>query len=87
VYKEKSISSMPSPEVGHELEFTMGSPFPLGATLQRGSANFAVFSKHATAVTLALFRDDSSGVVSEFALDPRCNMSRATAPRNTASTS
>jgi pullulanase/glycogen debranching enzyme len=56
---------MPSPEVGNEFEFTMGSPFPLGAALQRGSANFAVFSKHATAVTLVLFRDDSSGVVSE----------------------
>ena len=64
---------MPLPGVGNELEFTMGSPAPLGATLQRGSANFAVFSKHATAVTLALFRDDSSGLVSEFALDPRCN--------------
>ncbi len=37
-----------------------GKPFPLGATPDGKGTNFAVFSEHATAVTLCLF--DESGV-------------------------
>ncbi len=32
-----------------------GSPYPLGATLQAGGVNFAIFSSHATRVDLILF--------------------------------
>ena len=58
---------------GIELEFSMGSPVPLGATLQHGGVNFAIFSKHATAVTLVLFRDDAGQAVAEFPLNARSN--------------
>jgi isoamylase len=58
---------------GIELEFSMGSPVPLGATLQHGGVNFAIFSKHATAVTLVLFRDDAGQAVTEFPLNARSN--------------
>ncbi|MCB0638090.1 MAG: hypothetical protein KDC54_15780, partial [Lewinella sp.] len=38
---------------------TEGSAFPLGATwvADEGAYNFALYSKHATAVTLLLFRE------------------------------
>ncbi|HEV2171887.1 MAG TPA: alpha-amylase family glycosyl hydrolase, partial [Candidatus Binatus sp.] len=32
-----------------------GAPYPLGVTLDAGGANFAIFSEHATGVTLCLF--------------------------------
>ena len=32
-----------------------GTPSPLGLSFQKGSANFALFSKHATSVFLGLF--------------------------------
>lgn len=35
-----------------------GIPYPLGATLDAGGVNFALFSEHATAVDLCLFDDD-----------------------------
>lgn len=35
-----------------------GIPYPLGATLDGGGVNFAVFSEHATQVELCLFDDD-----------------------------
>lgn len=34
-----------------------GTPYPLGATVDEGGVNFAVFSKHATKVLLCLFDD------------------------------
>lgn len=37
-----------------------GHPYPLGASLQEGGVNFALFSKHADAVALLLF-DDPAG--------------------------
>ncbi len=37
-----------------------GSPNPLGATFDGGGVNFAVFSKHATRVTLCLFDDQGN---------------------------
>ncbi len=46
---------------------------PLGATPVRDGINFAIFSKDATAVSLALFAPDDDGPFAEFALDPRFN--------------
>ena len=56
-----------------DFEFAMGSPSPIGASLQHGGVNFAIFSKHATAVTLVLFASGSEGSVAEFPLDPSYN--------------
>jgi glycogen operon protein len=39
---------------------TKGRPYPLGATMNNGGVNFAIYSKHATAVFLLLF-DTSDG--------------------------
>jgi len=50
-----------------------GSPIPLGATLMRGGINFAIFSKHATSVTLLLFISGESDSVAEFPMDPLFN--------------
>ncbi len=50
-----------------------GMPIPLGPTLQRHGINFAVFSKHATAVTLVLFVPGDTEPIAEFPLDPHYN--------------
>ena len=42
-----------------------GIPAPLGATPSGAGVNFALFSAHATAVELCLFRDPSDGVETE----------------------
>ena len=39
-----------------DLWLRAGRPLPLGATIVHGGINFAVFSRYATACTLALFR-------------------------------
>jgi len=51
-----------------------GTPLPLGAHLRGMGANFAVFSRHATRISLLLF-DDPRDLVprSTIALDPRCH--------------
>jgi len=54
-------------------EITRGRPLPLGATVKRGGINFAVFSKHATLLTLVIFSPDEIEPIIEFPLDPRCN--------------
>jgi isoamylase len=48
-----------------------GSPLPFGATLSRSGINFSVFSKHATSVSLVLFRPGDSEPALELPLDPR----------------
>ncbi len=50
-----------------------GHPLPLGADLKRDGINFAVFSRHATAITLVVFPDTDSDSCLEFPLDPRFN--------------
>lgn len=50
---------------------TRGSPLPFGATLVRNGINFAIFSRHATDVSLVLFRPDDPEPVLELPLDPR----------------
>lgn len=52
-----------------DFEISRGAPAPLGASLERGGINFAVFSKHATAVRLVLFMPRHPEPVAEFPLD------------------
>jgi isoamylase len=46
---------------------------PFGATPQDGGVNFAVFSRHAQAVSLVLFREGREEPIAEIPLDPRAN--------------
>lgn len=56
-----------------EFEITRGRALPLGASVERGGVNFALFSQHATAVTLVIFRPGSEDPIIEFLLDPLRN--------------
>jgi glycogen operon protein len=56
-----------------DFEINRGSPIPFGASVRRGGVNFAIFSKHATAVTLVLFYPGDRESLVEFPLDPRIN--------------
>ena len=56
-----------------DFSISRGSPIPYGATVRRDGVNFAVFSKHATAVTLVLFYPGDREPLIEFPLDPRIN--------------
>ena len=51
----------------------MGSPLPFGAALRRQGINFAIFSQHATSVTLVLYLPGLAESIAEFPLDPRLN--------------
>ncbi len=55
------------------LSIARGHPLPLGATLRRNGVNFAVFSAHATSVTLVLFEPGVPEPLAVFPLDPRYN--------------
>ncbi|HEU4413220.1 MAG TPA: glycogen debranching protein GlgX [Candidatus Angelobacter sp.] len=59
--------------IGPGFEVSRGRALPLGATVERGGVNFAVFSEHATHVTLVLFRPGEMGPIAEFPFDPRVN--------------
>jgi glycogen operon protein len=59
--------------IGANFEIRRGSPLPLGATVLRGGINFAIFSRHATSVRLALFVPGDEEPVFEFALHPHHN--------------
>ena len=48
-----------------------GSPLPLGATLVRAGVNFAVFSRHATGITIVIFEPGGREPMLELPLDPR----------------
>ena len=56
-----------------DFEISRGSPIPFGASVRRDGVNFAIFSKHATAVTLVLFYPGDRESLVEFPLDPRVN--------------
>ena len=72
-------SSAPSPRdrpprlvrdaLGRELRVLPGHPLPFGVSETRHGLNFAVFSKHATAVTLVLFGRRREAAVLELPLD------------------
>ncbi len=50
-----------------------GVPLPLGVTVRRKGINFAIFSRHATACTLVLFKPGAQDPYLEFPLDPHSN--------------
>jgi len=50
-----------------------GHPLPYGATPRREGVNFAVFSRHASEMTLVLFLPGEAEPVLELPLDPRFN--------------
>ena len=50
-----------------------GHPLPFGATRLQGGVNFAVFSRHATGLTLVLFASGDPDPLMEFPLDPQLN--------------
>jgi pullulanase/glycogen debranching enzyme len=54
---------------GPDFALKRGSALPLGSTVQRDGVNFAVFSEHATAVTLVLFIPGQTEPLSEFPVD------------------
>jgi len=53
-------------------EVSTGTPTPLGATVKPDGINFALFSQHATGVTLCLFSQDGK-LHEEYPLDPARN--------------
>lgn len=59
--------------IGPDFEVTRGRALPLGATVERGGVNFAVFSEHAARVTLVIFSKHSRTPIAEFPLDSRFN--------------
>ena len=59
--------------IGVEFEITRGRALPLGATVERGGVNFAIYSENATTVTLVIFLPGEQQSVLEFPLDPRRN--------------
>ena len=60
------------PPTSH-IRVSRGTPLPLGATLVRDGINFAIFSRHATTVTLVLFNAGEHRPFSEIDLDIRFN--------------
>ena len=58
-----------------KLEFSTdrGHCRPFGATVRSRGVNFAIFSRHATAVTLVIFTADSDQPVAEIPLNPASN--------------
>ncbi|CAN6245060.1 unnamed protein product, partial [Urochloa humidicola] len=66
-----------SPEVGTGTKYSSGKAFPLGVSQVQGGLNFAIFSQHASSVTLCLTRpergtQDDVQIV-EFALERQKN--------------
>jgi len=59
--------------ISPEFEITRGHALPLGSTVRRGGVNFALFSAHATRVTLVIFSRFSRVPIAEFPLDDRFN--------------
>jgi len=48
----------------------LGKPTPLGATIEKGGVNFALFSKHARHVTLCLMDATSKEIIARVPMDP-----------------
>jgi isoamylase len=59
--------------VTEAFSFDRGHPLPLGATIERGGINFALFSRHATSVTLVLFEPEDETEIAAFPLDNKRN--------------
>lgn len=59
--------------IGPDFEIQRGHPLPLGVSAVREGLNFAVFSQHATGITLVLFLPGEEESLLEFPLDPDAN--------------
>ncbi len=65
---------MPDNKNKNILAVQPGEPLPFGASNQSKGVNFAVFSRHATSVTLLLFDDETKNIpMAELVLDPILN--------------
>ena len=65
---------MNAQDKGKQLLTRPGKPLPLGATLRERGVQFAIFSRHATAITLQLFAaSEDRSPMAEIPLDPRVN--------------
>lgn len=58
---------------GHPFSISRGLPQPYGPLKTEEGFNFAIFSKHATAVSLCLFKPEEAHPFCEIALDPKKN--------------
>ncbi len=56
------------PKQGAGLSLSAGKPSPLGATIEAGGVNFALYSEHATSVVLCLFDEAADGTEREIHL-------------------
>lgn len=70
---KKSLPSTLHDTPDRHLTVSRGKALPLGASVQPGGINFAIFSRHARAVILTLFRKESDEPWMEFKLDPELN--------------
>ena len=61
------------PTPASELTWERGNPEPLGVSRLGNGANFALFSQHASNVTLCLFSPDSKHPFAEIPLNPEIN--------------
>ena len=74
-------AAVPGSDVSVSLSPHFDKPFitargqcrPFGATLRANGVNFAVFSRHATALSLVLFKQGVEAPVAEIALNPTIN--------------
>jgi len=65
---------MPANIIDKDFTVHPGEPLPFGASINNTGVNFAVFSRHATSVTLLLFDDENKSIPSaELVLDPYLN--------------
>jgi anti-anti-sigma factor len=62
--RRRQIDAYPTHTIGG-YAVRIGRPFPLGATPLEGGTNFAIYSRHATAVSLVLFNAHDSAPVAE----------------------
>lgn len=62
--RRRQIDAYPTHTIG-SYAVRVGRPFPLGATPLEGGTNFAIYSRHATAVSLVLFNSQSTEPVAE----------------------
>jgi glycogen operon protein len=73
--EQDRVGSLPSARLGTPPVYktSRGSCRPFGATARTGGVNFAVFSRHARAVHLVLFREGRDEPIAEIPLDPGVN--------------
>ncbi len=56
-----------------KIEVHRGSPYPFGASGQRGGLNFSMFARHATALSLVVYEPGQEEPTAELRLDPHMN--------------